>query len=509
MDKDKLVLKYANKPQITSNAVFVEKKYVNLLDNTPSQDYSRNQCEFTTTEWATNGRMMDPREMIMAVPVVIKVSSDDALGDDPIVSFKNGGLSIINSFTCDVNSNNVVQQNPDISPYLMFKNNTEMAHEDIFTNSHTDFNKNVSSDWYYHPVLGVNDVAGVSRDNYSNATIPRYGPVLTKDMMDKSGDDYFTTETIATVNYHIYRKTVFIRMKDLPFLEDMPLCRGSKLRLLFTFNQFESRITHTATAGAYTYDLSKKLGSQIPIILHKTPTTDKYINVELSVGKLKHNNGEVVHPLKQCTLYTPAYLLESKLMENLIMNPERNIVYRDVFIEHLKGLKGRNTFKKVLNATVRKIRRLIIIPYLGEGSNGSVGWDTRESLFTTDGVSNPSANFFSQFNVSVSGINIYDSRQFKFEYYLDDLNGAQGNEGGLQDGFRSGVIGYKDFTKKYGYYVVDLSRRNTAEEDKKDVNITITGFNESALDMNALCYIEVERSVNLDITSGKIKIEQE
>ena len=67
----------------------------------------------------------------------------------------------------------------------------------------------------------------------------------------------------------------------------------------------------------------------------------------------------------------------------------------------------------------------------------------------------------------------------------------------------SGQISLKDFESTYGYMVVDLSRRNKFD-DNVPLSVQVSGTVTSGKALDLLCYIEYEKDVTIDITTGQL-----
>ena len=76
-----------------------------------------------------------------------------------------------------------------------------------------------------------------------------------------------------------------------------------------------------------------------------------------------------------------------------------------------------------------------------------------------------------------------------------------GAEGGLEDGQSTGMFGLDSFESNNGYLVVDLSRK-VPEDEKVPVSVEISGVNVGEKELEFLCYLEIEKDIKIDATTG-------
>jgi len=499
MDKDNLVLSQSTENQDSPDEVFLQKQFLYQLDTNGSSDYSRNEIEYVTSSWSNSGKFINLREGVAVIPLVFSVKTNNHdIPADFDLKLKSDNLNIINSFMCDYNNENVVQANPEISPYLQFLKNTSSSVDDTKLMAHTGLRDTTKYDWDYDDVLG-SYLKTVEFDKIPN---PFYKENTQKELLlgtvdEKTGINYVNKDAARE---HFYYYNCFIRLKDLPFMDSMVLSRGSNLRMLFTLNQLYMKIENNA--GSITQTMNKK-GSSCPFLLSTVDIMTKLIinsgdNVEITCAVAKTDNSKT-HALGQSRLYAPAYTLSPEVKKSFEVSPQRHLVYNDVHMNHIRKV-SKGSFNYLVTNAITRLKRLIIVPYLSE--NGSIGWESSSSPFTEDGSSHPAPCSIQDFNVSVSGVNVYSSsRKFKFEQYLDELDGSYGAEGGLIDGQRTGLFGLQDYESNQGYIVVDLSRKNEPDETVP-VSIEISGVNSGTKDLELLCYMEIEKDVKMDCVTG-------
>lgn len=510
MDKDNLVLEQSFDSQSSPDEVFLQKQLLYQLDNNGSSNYNRNEVEFLTTSWSNNGKFMDLREGFIIIPMVMELTSDVDISTIDM-KLKNDNLNFINSAMIDYNNENVSQSTPEIAPYLIFNKKMSSRFDDEKLQDHTGFRSDVDYDWDYDDDDGVY----IPTDEFKKIKDPFYyndtGQHKVIAPTEKSGINYVKK---VSNNRFYYYYNCFIRLKDLPFADSLTLSRGSNVRILLTLNQFEMILSRTkidanpasnpaTLAQDFISSISTFNGSSCPVLLDRTVVNtildahNNYLSVKCKVAEI---NGHK-HSLNQCRLYSPAYTLSTEVKQRIESSPQRHLVYNDVYVNHLRNV-GLGNFNFLLTNSITRLKRLIIVPYLKSTQNGRIGWSSVHSPFTEDGLSHPAPNFIQDFNVSISGVNVYStSRKFKWEQYLDELHCSYGAEGGLEDGQSTGMFGLDSFESNNGYLVVDLSRK-VPEDEKVPVSVEISGVNVGEKELEFLCYLEIEKDIKIDATTG-------
>lgn len=498
-DKDNLVLGQSTADQTSPSEPFLEKKLVYMLDNNGSSNYQLNEIEFVTDTWSSAGSFLNHREGFVLIPFVIHVNSNKDLSTFKL-NMKSDNLHFINSCRIDYNGSSVVQGNPEISPYLDFLKKSTCSFDDTQLFAHTGFRTN-DPNWEFDPHYGL----------YNTFTdfIPNNFYLNNDNKKELYGDTYGAASGINYVdkndpNNHYYYYNCYIRLKDFPFMNSMSLTRGAKLKMLFTLNQID--MTFTNTSGTVTQQTNKK-GSYCPFLFNKDKlgsilTADgDHIRINCAAAQIDDNHRHAIH---QARLYSPAYTLTPTVKKSLELSPQRKLVFTDVYINHIRRIPTKGTFNYLVSNSVSRLKRLIIFPVISTNTttndgNGQMVMDSLNSPFCE---ATPAPCNIENFNVSISGMNVYStSKKFKFENYLDELDCSYGVEGGLENGVSTGVFGLHEYENNHNYIVVDLSRKLPFDE-KEAVSVEISGDNKGKRHLDLICYLEYEKDITLDIFSG-------
>lgn len=475
---------------------FLKKDLLYTPDQNNSTNYSRNEVTFSTTSISNNGKWIDYKNGIISIPLVMRIERDaghalSAADAKQMLQLKGSNLSILDSCQIEYNGVTVVQQTRNISPLLIFKQHSTLGLNDVALHGHhIGYQKHSSEDWSYEDTVGMkNDTDMTSKffHDIKNAV------VQSNANLKASGSNFQEANGLN----HYFHYDCMIRLKDFSFFEKMPLVRGAKINITLTLNQ--GLVSTTVAGGAKTAVNSSLSGSLFPVIRKAGGEVADY-NETISVTVCE-NNG-VIHQKKECRLYTPAYTFEPSHEAKYLSLGSKKILYEDIFYTKLKNLSGE--FSNTLTTSRSRMKRLVLVPYLSAASNGTLGVEPTISPYCADAVATCSPHLISNFNVRVAGSNLYQSNiTYKYEHYLNELNGKQGVNAGMEDGFSSGQISLKDYESNYGYIVCDLSRRYEYDENI-GMSLDIQGTITSGKALNFHCYIEYEKDITLDITTGEI-----
>lgn len=508
MDKDNLVLKRSSAKQDSPEEVFYDKKYIYQTDQNSSSDYSTNQVEFNTATWVSSGAMMDLREATVVIPLCFELETNKNLKDDPVdLKLKSNNINIINSAMFEYNNDTVVQGSPEVTPYLQFLSSSTGDVNDESLLDYTGVRNTHLKDWEYDPHYGVSitDLSfyTIKTPFYTGDKDAVYGQQKGINKVIKVSSD--PNDINSPQHKHFYYYNCYIRLKDFPFFDSMPMTRGANVKMIFTLNQLE--MTFTRGSGATFSQSTIKKGSSCPFLLNKNQildllaAQDDYLKVTCSVAKPPSGDA-YKHDLTRCRLYAPAYTLSPMQKTKLTDNPVRHLVFNDVSFNHIRDVPASNDFNFLINNTITRVKRLIIVPFLK--NNGAMGWNSLMSPFTEDGLSHPCPINITNFNVSISGLNVYSTqKQYKFEQWLDEGSHQYGVEAGLENGQVSGLNGgLFDYENNQGYLVVDLSRKSP-DDETEPVSIEITGTNNSPLALEFLCYMEIEKDFKINVLTSE------
>jgi hypothetical protein len=213
---------------------------------------------------------------------------------------------------------------------------------------------------------------------------------------------------------------------------------------------------------------------------------------------------------RSCFLYVPAYTFNPSFEEAYLSRPTKSIVYTDIYQFTTADVAKDAQFNFLLTNGISNIKSVLILPFFknilttGEmGATESVSYPPYQSPFDPAGTGPVSPLIaLRNFNVVVAGQNmIYNTQQYNFEQFLNQLVGVNSVNANLTDGLTSGLIDFMSWQQSYGYYYVNCSRMLPIDEAvPKSVNIQGTNMSKGTIQF--LCFIEYGVQVSVDVLTG-------
>ena len=175
------------------------------------------------------------------------------------------------------------------------------------------------------------------------------------------------------------------------------------------------------------------------------------------------------------------------------------VTYRDLLFFYFPNVTSGSPFNYQLAPSINNMKSILVIPNLGSNvlgiPEGQSPWDTCPCTTAPLSIYN--------FNVQVASQNILQQNiQYGFEQFMFNTGGALSINGGDSTGLASGLIGFTEWDNNYKYYYVNLSRR--LPSDNLGKSVSILGQNNNALAMDLYIFIEVEKSMIIDIETGRV-----
>ena len=479
---------------------FLSKQLLHVIDNNGSPNYSRNQVQFETISLSNNGKWSDYRDGFISLPLVFTLTRDAGhaiTADDAknIVQMKASNLNIIDSVQIDLNNQSVVQQTRNIAPLLVFKQHTTYSLNDVEIHGHTTgYRKDSSEDWSYVVEEGMKNNNPATRPYHDMNTA-----VMSAVNVKMMGGN--CQEVVNLGLSHVFYYDCIIRLKDLPFFEKMPMVRGANVKITLTLNQFDS--TLTVDTDLKTGVQMNLKGSYCPVMrcydLEGSNARSDYVET-LRCDVVSNGLGQT-HTKNQCRLYVPCYIMAPSCESQYVGLGSKKVLYTDFYFQRLRSIQG--GFNSLISNALSRMKRLVIIPMLLASANGTLQIEPQSSPYTSE-PSTTAPHFIQNFNVALSGTNVYQSAiTYKYESFLDEMAGAYGVNAGKETGVCSSLISLKDYESNYGYIVVDLSRRYQYDE-MTPLSVQVSGTVASPKALDLFCYIEYEKDVTIDLATGQI-----
>ena len=596
---DDVVYQQTTQPQNIAEKNFIKKEWSTpIFDTNASANYASSQIVFDTTILSNNGMMNNYAEGIIALPFVIRLTSESSTGvqrdwttpdygnTDFILGFKNSHVQLIDSCSITINNQDILQGVQNTNSYLTFIQHTEMSSDEEFLNSDlTGYCKDSSSSWYYNTAVdaaGVltGDSRGVGLGNNCN-----WGLVNAFDTNETYNEGFLKRQKLinkinsekalvlgnvnsadikATAKHYIENTTtgkyiyydVYLKLADICpyFFRNLPMAVGLKMKITLRLNNIVSFSFQKNADGDFVYDLNtafvnttsstnplmiaasyNKIRSQTGSNWESTDAntntanprgnfcfnqTDVTFNnalvpcgssclpvhatdiytVQMRLGQIVAGGVARTHPRQQCVLYVPSYKMTPKYELEYFSESSRikKIHYLDLQYNSFVCESGAN-FDKELTSSCQRPKRLIMIPIITK--EGNFGLDPMSSPFTTEPAT-CSPNIITNFNCALNNVNLFPNNiTYSFDHYLQNMNGQQGVNANMVRGLVSSRINMSDYQNIYGYICVDLSRR-VPEMDLVNQSVRVRGRVSSNKPLNFLCFIEVEKILELDVMTG-------
>ena len=308
---DNIVYAQTTQPENIAEKPFIQKSWTNpIFDTNTSANYSSNQIIFDTTTLANSGQYVNYQEGLIAIPLVIKVSSATAAGADDwfthgaavggivppnpfdntdfMIGFKNSHVQLINSISINLNNQDIVQAVPMTNAYLTFIQHSEMTQDDEFLNMPlTGYSKDSSASWYYNTAaltanttILTGDSRGIGLGNNANfglvdsfesnesynigfknrqKLISKYNAEKQAVLgtLDKNAES-LKSYAINTVTGKFIYYDCYLRLKDIcpNLFNNLPMSLGLKLRITLTLNNNIEFQFQKMTNGSIVHDYS-------------------------------------------------------------------------------------------------------------------------------------------------------------------------------------------------------------------------------------------------------------
>ena len=475
---------------------YLSKQLLHIIDENMG-NYQSNQVTFNSVSLSNNGRFCDYRDGFISLPLVFTLKRTSAItvaDAKDMLQMKASNLNIIDSISIDYGNESVVQQTRNIAPLLVFKQHTTMSLNDVEINGHhTGYYKPSSEDWSYVAAEGMKN----NKPSFSPYHTVKSSAVLSGDNLIKSGANVQQQNGTGTEHHFFY--DCIIRLKDLPFFERLPMVRGALVKITLTLNQFDTSIVVDA-AGAKTSVTTNMRGSFVPLLRCNEGGDDYTETIRCDVVR---NPDGVSHTKNQCRLYVPVYTMANEFEKQYLSLGTKKVLYTDVYFQRLRNISG--GYQSLITNSLARMKRLVIIPMLSASGNGSLAIEEQSSVYSS-APSTCAPNFIQNFNVALSGSNVYQQAiTYKYESYLDEMNGVFGVNSGKETGMSSSLISLKDYESNYGYIVVDLSRRHSYD-DKTPLSVQVSGTVASPKPLDLFCYIEYEKDITVDLATSQVVV---
>lgn len=348
--------------------------------------------------------------------------------------------------------------------------------------------------------------------------------IATTALANQVAKNYMTSSGVAGAgNVWQWVIVATIRMRDLcDFFDKIPLLRGVFLRATVNYNSVLGTITTVAAGGTAPSMLQASLtqlsGRTNPLMVASAafgnPSNLAVVggaagtfSVACGIGRTTSPLSTVTPPITAVRWYVPAYMMNPlKEEQYLTMNRFKTIVYNDIYNYNVLSVASGGSFNAILTNGIINPRKVIVIPVFNNaaGNAATASLNPAQSFFDTVPASTSPLAALTNFNVQISGQNMFQQNElYDFQQFLDEHARTGINGGVFDSGIQSGLIGFKEWTHNYRYYVCDVSRRLPAENNVPK-SVVISGTNGCGKILDLYCFVEFQRTLTIDLETGQI-----
>ncbi len=345
---------------------------------------------------------------------------------------------------------------------------------------------------------------------------------------NESMNVYKNDQGVGTARIYYWQILCMVRLKDVcPLFNKMPLVKATDFYFQIGINNLQSlTLTSALTAGpptssTYTLTSVSVLGNTNPVMFSSGSSqigvlaTNNFglnpnasmpdastITIASGIGKATISGTTVSHPITQCSLYVPAYVLTDEYESELLNNRVKTIDYDDVLSATFTGLTAGQSLNLQVQTSATNPKMLIVIPHVNSASNATISPIT--SPFDSSPATTCPFASIQNFQVQLGGQNLFNSAQsYDFQQFMDELV-QSGVNGSVDSELSSGLISRKMWNSGYRYYVANLSRRD-AVGDLSSKSIVVKGQNNTQLVIDFQTFTVIGKRITLDILTGSLE----
>jgi hypothetical protein len=264
-------------------------------------------------------------------------------------------------------------------------------------------------------------------------------------------------------------------------------------------------------------------------VANNRPPNYALLNIAVSIARPQFSGfpSNINAPITQCRLYAPAYtmnpLAETRLLE---LSPTKKILYDDIFQFYFPNQASNANINILVSNGIPNIKQVIVVPFLtasGASANGPpvlnqygvssaaanilvgappVLTSTLLSPFSTAGAT-PDPIQLGNFQILISGNVLFQQQlQYSFEDFYEQMVSINQLNGGATTGLASGLIGLKEWSYLYRYYVGNASRILPSEEGMAR-SVQLQCINQSQVAIDLMVFVVYEKAITVNMSTGQ------
>lgn len=532
---------------------FLDKKVVWISDNNSSTSYQSNQIQYDLSAVANSESWIDWSSSYLEIPVCVVVENTN-LTDIPdfrtlinsgFLSLKSSGFNLIQSCSIQYNNSNVVQLTNNINEYIQWRLLTDDLGQDNKQKwgSSMFFSKDTPT------AVKLSEAA--SGQGFSNNR-----PSFATTALDSSGAGFYGSpanegfaerikNTVDTQNTSFYSAVidnadakqvalssmycpdishaVFTFQAILPlkhlsnFFQQLGLVKRGFVTMTLNVNSSKQTISYDKDTATMTVSSLSVNGSCNPIMISSAAVNQPnyWIDGALGAGETATffvSAGIVTAPDSTNTLYQvnggptstrvyfQTYTISPEYEKVLLAKRIKRVIYEDVYSYIINKVEAGGQTQALITNGISRMKEVVVVPFFNKDANtGLTSYPITSSPFTHEPGLPSTCAYLSQFNVAISGKNLFQNdQQYSWSQFVDELS-----ELGINGGktiTSSGLYSQQDYTFA-PYYVANAGRRLEGDNIARSVQILATNQTQKPLDLH--CFITYYRELVIDISSGE------
>ena len=552
---DEILYKSGSQQGQGKSFVFNHKQWIEVVDNN-GKNYNSRRVNWDLANIANSGQdFFNVKESLVQIPLVLDVeftsgtaansmleTATNSVSSQFVASLKSGSYNIINAINYKINGNEVITFDRVENMKINYEVISRWS-KDTLSKKGADmyFGFDEAHSYTYNDTRGVTNTALKDTASVFDATkgfsvksnsgrLERMKTLLNYDVAPYSNfydnasqrsknNDYVSVGAFSnvtgkqTITYFIMAQ---FRLSDLhPLFQEMPLTKNisqylslelnTDTELTFTVaNKVITGVAATNETNCLPYQVSN-VDDGLNLLAAGTSGTFKTC---LSVGRGKYSN--LAHNRESAYIQACFVRMNADYGEKYLSNPVRSIVYNECYAQFGTGFSGIASGAQVnqlISGSFRKLRKLVIIPFVDRTSNGTIELAPEKSPFASEpSTCSHSLGAMDNFNVRIGTQNVYPSNLlYDWEQFTNEVQPDNALNGGVEYELNNGLINKHNWSKCYGFRVVDLSRI-VPENDLEPKQVTVLFRNTSLRTMNYYVLVYYEKNLGLDVSTGELTI---
>jgi len=165
------------------------------------------------------------------------------------------------------------------------------------------------------------------------------------------------------------------------------------------------------------------------------------------------------------------------------------------------------SFNQIISNGIVDPQELVVVPLINPIGNSTTVTTLEPYVSPFDscpGTTCPYASI-SNYQVQLSGQNVYQSPiTYDWDAFVSEVAQSGSLNGAQSTGLMSGLIGEKEWSAAYRYYVTNLKRRIPAN-NMVPISIGLSGVNNTSRAMNYLVFVTYKRKIAINVIDGTVR----